>query len=62
MKIKNKILSKIKLGNVSKNVSWILFQNVYTMILGLILTGIVARYYGTDGYGYINFWVILKIG
>jgi len=55
MKIKNKILSKIKLGNVSKNVSWILFQNVYTMILGLILTGIVARYYGTDGYGYINF-------
>ena len=55
MNLKNKILSKFKLGSISKNVSWILFQNIYTMLLGLILTGIVARHYGTEGYGYINF-------
>ena len=55
MKIFNKLLSKLNLSNVSKNVSWILFQNVYTMLLGIIITGIVARHYGTEGYGIINF-------
>ncbi len=55
MRLKNKILSKLKLGNVSKNISWILLQNVYTMILSLILTGLVARHYDTTGYGIINF-------
>lgn len=55
MKTLNKLLSKLNLSNVSKNVSWILFQNIYTMMLGMIITGIVARHYGTDGYGIINF-------
>ncbi len=53
----NKIKEFIKKisGKVVKNVSWILFQNAYTMLLSLILTGIVARHYGTNGYGIINF-------
>jgi len=55
MKIINKLLAKLKLSNVTKNVSWILIQNIYTMLLGMILTGVVARHYGTEGYGVINF-------
>ena len=53
--MKEKILKKLNFGNVKKNVSWILFQNVYSMLLSLIFTGIIARYYGTEGYGIINF-------
>lgn len=55
MSIKNKIIEKFKIGNIFKNVSWILIQNIYTMVLGLILTGFVARHFGAEGYGYINF-------
>ena len=54
MKIINKIFNKLNISNVTKNVSWILIQNIYTMLIGLILTGIVARHYGTEGYGIIN--------
>lgn len=53
-KIKNKLLSVFS-GKVTKNVGWIVFQNVYTMILSLIVTGLVARHFGTSGYGIINF-------
>jgi len=53
--MKNKLLSKFNIGKVKKNISWILFQNVYSMILSLIFTGIIARHYGTEGYGIINF-------
>ena len=49
------IIKKFFSGNVKKNVSWILFQNIFTMLLSLIITGIVARHYGTSGYGVINF-------
>lgn len=55
MKIKNRILAKFNFGNVTKNVSWILIQNIYTMVLGIICTGLVARHFGTEGYGIVNF-------
>lgn len=48
-------MKKNKMGKVKKNISWILIQNIYTMIIGMIITGIVARHYGTEGYGIINF-------
>lgn len=48
-------MKKIKIGKVIKNISWILVQNIYTMLIGMIITGIVARHYGTEGYGIINF-------
>ena len=54
MKIKNKILSKFNMGKVSKNVSWILIQNIFSMICSIFVTAIVARHYGATGYGYIN--------
>ena len=50
-----KKLKQLLSGKVVSNVSWILFQNVYAMFLGLIVTGIIARHYGTSGYGLINF-------
>ena len=54
-----KLIEKIKkyfnIGNVAKNVSWIILQNIYTMILGLLTTSIVARSLGTSGYGTLNF-------
>jgi O-antigen/teichoic acid export membrane protein len=55
MTLKNKLLSKFNMGSVSKNVSWILIQNVFSMICGVFVTAIVARHYGATGYGYINF-------
>ena len=55
MILKNKLLSKFNMGNVSKNVSWILIQNVFSMICSVFVTAIVARHYGAAGYGYINF-------
>lgn len=55
MKIKNKTIKRINVGSITKNISWILFQNIYTMILGIVLTGIIARHYGTEGYGIVNF-------
>ena len=36
MKIINKLLAKLKLSNVSKNVSWILIQNIYTQMVEYI--------------------------
>lgn len=48
-------MKRIKIGKVVKNISWILVQNIYTMLFGMIITGIVARHYGTEGYGIINF-------
>lgn len=55
MTLKNKLLSKFNMGDVSKNVSWILIQNIFSMICSLFVTAIVARHYGAAGYGYINF-------
>ena len=55
MKLINNLKQFLLKGKVQKNVSWILIQNIYTMLLGLILTSIAARHYGTSGYGLINF-------
>ena len=55
MTLKNKLLSKFNMGDVSKNVSWILIQNIFSMICSVFVTAIVARHYGAAGYGYINF-------
>ena len=54
MRLKEKLLSKFNMGKVSKNVSWILIQNIFSMLCSLFVTAIVARHYGTVGYGYIN--------
>ena len=55
MNLINKLKEKFFKGKVFQNVSWILLQNIYNMLLSLIFTSIIARYYGTEGYGIINF-------
>lgn len=49
-----KIIQKLSMGKVAVNVSWIVFQNIFTMLISLVSTSIVARHYGPDGYGIIN--------
>lgn len=40
---------------VAKNVSWAFFQNIFIMLLSVITTGIIARYFGTQNYGVFNY-------
>lgn len=54
------MLKRLKLsGNlfkkVAKNSGWLVFQNIFTMLVGVIVTGIVARYFGTEKYGIFSY-------
>jgi len=40
---------------VAKNSGFLMFQNIYTMLLGVFITGVVARYFGTEKYGIFNY-------
>lgn len=53
--IKQKLEGHNVLKKVAKNSSWIVFQNIFTMILAIVTTGIIARYFGTERYGVFNY-------
>lgn len=55
MKLYKKILLKLNFGKTAKSVSWILLQQIYTAILSLIFSVIVARVYGPEKYGIVTF-------
>lgn len=55
LKIKQKLDGHNVFKKVAKNSSWIVFQNIFTMILGVVTTGIIARYFGTEKYGVFNY-------
>lgn len=40
---------------IFKNTSWLVFSEVITKVIGLILTILIARYFGTDGFGIYSF-------
>lgn len=40
---------------VAKNSGLLMFQNIFTMLLGVFVTGVVARYFGTEKYGIFNY-------
>lgn len=40
---------------VSKNSGFLLFQNIFTMLLSALVTGVVARHFGTEKYGVFNY-------
>lgn len=40
---------------VAKNSGILVFQNIFTMLLGVFITGVVARYFGTEKYGIFNY-------
>ena len=54
-KIIEKLSNHILLKKVIENSSWIVSQNIFTMILGVFVTAIVARYLGSEGYGTFNY-------
>lgn len=53
--IKQKLEGHNVFKKVAKNSSWIVFQNIFTMILGVVVTGVIARYFGTEKYGIFNY-------
>lgn len=53
--IKQKLEGHNIFKKVAQNSSWIVFQNIFTMLLGVVITGVVARYFGTEKYGVFNY-------
>lgn len=54
-KIKAKFQGHNLVKKVIENSSWIVSQNIFTMVLGVFITAIVARYLGTERYGTFNY-------
>lgn len=54
-RIKEKLQRHKLLKKVIENSSWIVSQNIFTMVLGVFITSIVARYLGTERYGTFNY-------
>lgn len=50
----NNLLNKLK-GKFFRNTSWLVFEQIFRMLLSLVVTGFVARYLGTTNYGLINY-------
>jgi len=65
VKVKNKILWKF-----INNTGWILFKEIYAMLVSLIVGSLSARYLGPSNYGLINygssfisfFWIVSQLG
>lgn len=51
----SKIKQILNKHSVLQNTSWLTFQNIFTMILGVVITSVVARYFGTEKYGVFNY-------
>lgn len=50
------VKSKIK-GKFIKNTSWLLFENIFRMVLSMIVTSLMARYLGTHNFGVISYGI-----
>ncbi len=55
LNIKNKILNNKVAIKIIKNSSWLVGDKVFTMIIGVFVTAIVARYLGPENYGQFNY-------
>lgn len=53
--IKRKILSSEVAVKILKNSSWLVGDKVFTMIIGVFVTAIVARYFGPETFGKYNY-------
>lgn len=53
--IKEKLKGHNLVKKVIENSSWIVSQNIFTMLLGVFITAIVARYLGTERYGTFSY-------
>ncbi len=50
-----KILKKIKNNRFIGNMNWLIFQNIYSMGLSLVIGALSARYLGPSNYGLIGY-------
>lgn len=46
---------KIEDNNIFENTNWMLAQNIYNMMLSLVISAVVARYLGTENYGILGY-------
>ena len=49
------ILQKVLKSKFVGNTSWLLFQNIYSMMLSLVIGALSARYLGPSNYGLIGY-------
>ena len=54
-KIKSNVLNSEIAVKIIKNSSWLVGDKVFTMIIGVFVTAIVARYFGPESYGQFNY-------
>lgn len=54
-KIKSNVLNSEVAVKIIKNSSWMVGDKVFTMIIGVFVTAIVARYFGPESYGQFNY-------
>ncbi|MCY7731096.1 flippase [Aerococcus urinaeequi] len=54
-KIKSNVLNSEVAVKIIKNSSWMIGDKVFTMIIGVFVTAIVARYFGPESYGQFNY-------
>lgn len=53
--IKKNVLNSEVALKIIKNASWMVGDKVFTMIIGVFVTAIVARYFGPESYGQFNY-------
>lgn len=53
--IKKNVLNSEVAVKIIKNSSWLVGDKVFTMIIGVFVTAIVARYFGPESYGQFNY-------
>lgn len=54
-RIKKNVLNSEVAVKIIKNSSWLVGDKVFTMIIGVFVTAIVARYFGPESYGQFNY-------
>lgn len=66
MSLYKRLIEKLSFGYLSnkstvKNASWIISDKVYIMIFGVIVTAVVARYFGPEKFGLFNYSMSIVI-
>ncbi|OZT78638.1 flippase [Salinicoccus roseus] len=54
-KIFNKVYQNEIVSKTIKNASWLISDKVFTMIIGVFVTAIVARYFGPENFGQFHY-------
>ncbi|WP_260284798.1 flippase [Peribacillus aracenensis] len=53
--LKRKIFSNEVASKTIKNSSWLVSDKIFTMLIGLFITAIIARYFGPEDFGQFNY-------